>query len=290
MTDEPIERRAWRTDDEWKRLSERIAAEPLSRRQPARAIPWRWVTAAALAAGMAATAAVPLMRRSSGAVDERTMRTAAGERLVVRLSDSTVVTLGPATVLHVRTNATRRNVALEGEAQFNVVHDSRRPFVVSAGAARATDVGTRFVVRAYSGDTAVQIAVIDGIVSLSSAARTATAAIMLRAGEVGVVARDSSVRRAPAQIAASYAAWVDGRLSFDDTPLSAVGAELGRWFDVDIRITDSTLARRHVTATYNDARLADVLAALTTTLHAGYARTGRSIVIAPAAVRSGGRP
>ncbi|MFI5230286.1 MAG: FecR family protein [Gemmatimonadales bacterium] len=282
MSESPTERRAWRTDEAWNRLSERIAAEAVHPRRPWRAIRWRWA-AAALAAAVVALTVLPRLGRSRTAVDERTVRTAAGERLVVRLSDSSVITLGPATTLRVRTSGERRGVALDGEAQFNVVHDARRAFVVTAGTARATDLGTRFVVRAYPGDSTVQVAVTDGVVSLSSD----RAAITLHSGDVGFVGRDGSVRGIPSQLAAAYTAWVEGRLSFDNAPLSSVAAELERWFDVDVRITDSTLARRRITATYRDARLGDVLGALATTLHAEYTRTGRSVVISPSAAGAG---
>ena len=159
-----------------------------------------------------------------------------------------------------------------------MVHDSRRPFVVSARYARATDVGTDFGVRAYATDSSVQVAVTAGIVALSGGTAS-NPQLTLRAGDVGTVRGDSAPRAMHSGGAASYSAWIDGRLSFDNAPLSAVAAELSRWFDVDIRIDDPAIAQRRVTALYSDARLAGVLGALSAAMNLRYIQTGRAVTL-----------
>ena len=66
---------------------------------------------------------------------------------------------------------------------------------------------------------------------------------------------------------------------FRDEPLSAVAEELERWFDADIDIANETLARRRVTAVYNDPSLSGVLEALEATFGVRIERTGRTITI-----------
>jgi transmembrane sensor len=75
---------------------------------------------------------------------------------------------------------------------------------------------------------------------------------------------------------------VHGRLVFDDVPLSTVAAELGRWFDVQIRIPDRQLARRRVSARYNQPTLSGVLDAIAATLPVRYQRAGNVVTILPA--------
>ena len=77
-------------------------------------------------------------------------------------------------------------------------------------------------------------------------------------------------------------AWVHGRLVFDDVPLSTVAAELGRWFDVQIRIPDQQLARRRLSAVYNRPTLSGVLDAIAATLPVRYERAGNVVTILPA--------
>src|SRR4029077_3955263 len=88
--------------------------------------------------------------------------------------------------------------------------------------------------------------------------------------------RAVKVTGAPAQ---TRAAWIDGHLVFDDVPLSTVAAELGRWFDVQIRIPDQQLARRRLSAVYNQPTLSGVLDAITATLPVRYQRAGNVVTI-----------
>ena len=55
-----------------------------------------------------------------------------------------------------------RTVELEGEAEFDVVHDPMRPFRVQAGRALVVDIGTRFDVRLYATDRSARVAVAEG--------------------------------------------------------------------------------------------------------------------------------
>ncbi len=69
---------------------------------------------------------------------------------------------------------------------------------------------------------------------------------------------------------------------FDGAPLNAVAAELGRWFDVQIRIPDQRLAQRRVTAVYNKPTVSGVLDAIGATLPVRYERVGNVVTILPA--------
>lgn len=253
-------------------------APPRTRRFAA----WVW-TAAAAAIVLGVVLPSGLRRTPSRAAETRVISTPAGERRVVHLSDSSVITLGPSTTLRFTLTDKHRDVQLEGLAEFRVVHDSTRPFVVQARDAIATDIGTEFVVRAYATDSVVRVAVTSGEVSLTG--RNAGApAITLKAGDVGLVA-SHDVQRATKANAVLDVAWVDGGLSFDNEPLSHVAAELARWFDADIRIADSALANHRVSAVYNNATLAGVLDALATTAKLDYSRSGRTITLRPRAAR-----
>ena len=281
MSDEtprpPSERRAWRTDQEWNRLRERIeAAEPLPA-QRGWLVAARWIGAAAAVVLAAAGIRWELARRTSP--DVRTAVTAAGERIVLRLADSSLVTLGPATTVRYRATGTRREVEVDGLAAFDVRHDATRPFFVRAKNAVATDLGTKFVVRAYAADSGVEVAVTSGAVRLSGVERSLT--LELRAGDVGRVSAGGAVSAAAPARAARDTAWIDGRLAFDDEPLADVAVELERWFDVEVRIPDSALAHRRVSAVYTSPSLTGVAEALAATFDAGVQRAGRVVIILP---------
>src|SRR4029077_18584465 len=123
-------------------------------------------------------------RRVAPAPIERIATTGVGGRLTIRLAASAVVTLGPVSTIRYSTTATGRSVAVDGIADFNVVHDATRPFRVRAKNAVVTDVGTEFVVRAYAADSGVDVAVTSGIALVSGGSSGASDSVELRAGQV----------------------------------------------------------------------------------------------------------
>jgi ferric-dicitrate binding protein FerR (iron transport regulator) len=150
---------------------------------------------------------------------------------------------------------------------------------VHAGNAVVTDVGTEFVVRAYSSDSGIRVAVRSGVVSLADAERPKNA-IVLRANDVGGLAANAS--QGPTLVssghASAYTAWVDGRLVFDNEPLDRVALELSRWFDVTVRIESPTLGRRRVSGTYASPTPDRVLGALAASLGAAYTKSNGEVV------------
>jgi transmembrane sensor len=282
----PVERRAWRTDDEWARLRERITAGDLAAPAGARPFKTSWMVAAAAIAIVAAGASWRALQRPASRtskllqLSERVASTGPGERRTIRLGDSSVVALGPMSTIRYSESDTARNVVVTGIADFSVVHDATRPFHTHAKNAVITDVGTEFVVRAYAADSGVDVAVSSGIVEVSGGAPDS---VELRAGQVAFVNVNGRTAKVASVSPLALAEFVQGHLVFDNEPLATVAGELGRWFGVEIRIPDRQLAQRRVSATYNQPTLSGALDALTATLSAHYQRVGGVVTIVPAA-------
>jgi transmembrane sensor len=239
---------------------------------------WRW--AVRVAAALVVAIGGGLVWRAVPHTD--TYTAAAGQRSTVTLADGTVVTLAPATRLRVAFRESRREVALDGEAFFAVVHDARRPFTVRAGNAVATDIGTRFAVRRYAEDTAVQVVVADGAVSFSDTASRGGGRLVLGAGMRGVVGRAGATAVTTGVDVATALAWTNGTLTFDRAPLRLVVAELGRWYDVDVELADSAIGERLVTTSLKDETLPEALTALSASLRLDAVRRGRVVILSGA--------
>ena len=97
---------------------------------------------------------------------------AEARHVAATLADSSRVVVSPGSELKARMGK-ERQVALRGEAYFEVERDGSRPFIVEAGELRVTVLGTGFEVTAY--DTA------------------ATALVRVRHGSVSVVANGDTV-------------------------------------------------------------------------------------------------
>jgi transmembrane sensor len=231
-------------------------------------VPW-WRRAGTLAAAGVLLAAglaygtfrdrVPEARPS--AADRNTYVTGAGERSDLRLPDGTRVRLAPGSQVRVAAEfgIARRDVYLDGEAYFEVVHDETRPFTVYAGNTSVRDIGTAFSVRSYAADSAVRVVVREGEVAVAGVGR-------LVAGDVGRVAStgEATVRRAVN--VDSLLTWMSGRLVYADTPLADVIEDLRRWYGVDVRLADTTAANLPFTGTLADVAPNEAVAQVAATM------------------------
>jgi transmembrane sensor len=228
----------------------------------------------------------PLASPPTVALEQAPMRevvTGIGERARIRLGDGSTIVLAARSRLGIPAGfgIHTRELEAEGEAYFEVAHDSTRPFIVHARGARALDIGTAFVLRAYPDDPAVSIVVTDGSVTFGADSQLTPRAVSttLRRGEMGRLAAGGRVPVVSAVNPESYTGWMYGRLSFDNAPLPEVISELGRWHHAEISLADSSLARETVTATLTADSFGDALQTLTTVLSLRAERTGTKVVL-----------
>ncbi len=214
---------------------------------------------------------MPTMQAVTTTVPAREYATGRGERSTIRLSDGTTVTLAPLTRVHVLPGFghASRELSIDGEAIVDVVHDATRPFRVYIGNAVAEDIGTRFAVRSLADDGAVSVAVAEGSVSLGLRSDTVKSQrTILEAGGVGSVDREGHVSRSTTSAMGEYFGWAEGHLSFDDVPLAEVQRTLSRWYNVELRVDDSTLRARRITARFEGQSARSIVSALAITLGA----------------------
>jgi len=210
----------------------------------------------------------------------REFRTARGQRAVVVLGDGSRVELGAESVLRVDETAVgRRVVNLEGQAVFDVTHDSLRPFEVRSANAITEDLGTRFTVRAYRDEARVQVFVAAGKVALRAVGSPESSGTVLGPRDLGVLDSIGRTTVRNGVDSTSHLAWTRDRFVFNNAPLADVLPEIARWFDVNIDVADSELLKRRVTLNVPARSLADVLAAVTTPLRLRSAKRGSQFVI-----------
>jgi transmembrane sensor len=205
--------------------------------------------------------------------------TARGQRGMVMLTDGTQAWLNAASRLRIGTEygVRGRDVYLDGEATFTVQHDTTKPFRVHTANAIAEDVGTEFVVRAYSEDSATTVVVVTGAVNLLPRTRPAGGGVMLTRGQLGEVDRRAFVTVKDDVDVDAYRGWQEGRLQFDDVPLAGVARELERWYGVRITLGDSTLGQIPVKATFVNQSVDDVAGIIARSIGGRYVRDGQTI-------------
>lgn len=259
----------------WRRVAERID-QPDVRELPVRR--WRTIVLRAAAAvallvgGVAVWRAARLNDVAVQVAAVRIITTPRGQTDSMRLSDGTRVVLGPGSELIVPAGygSAARAVELKGEALFDVVHDDQHPFTVRAGSALIEDIGTTFTVR-QDDDDIVRVVVTAGAVRLQG--------VELRQGDRGAVGPDGMPVAERAAATADDLAWTRGQLVFNDAPLSRVRADIRRWYGVELRVADSALARRHLTASFRGEPVEQVLDVIALALGARVERRGDTAVV-----------
>jgi ferric-dicitrate binding protein FerR (iron transport regulator) len=264
---------------------------------------WRHVaprTAAAAVILLAAAGAAALLLRHdrapapvASAVDRpREITTTRQERATLDLADGSHVVLGPETRLIIPARFSRandpgaRDVQLEGEAVFTVAHDSRRPFRVRVMGMVVTDIGTKFELRAYASDSTLSVAVSEGSVTVAHMPAIGTTAIprdsiLLGRGDLAAMGKDGRLTVNRRAELAPYFSWVDGDLVFERAPLAEVVRSIGRWYDLDIRVSDERLEGRLVNAQFSTQSPEAMLDALANAVGARMKREGRVVTLVP---------
>ena len=136
--------------------------------------------------------------------------------------------------------AHRREVALMGEAYFEVAHKADAPFVVTTPAGSIEVLGTHFNVMADADRTTVTLA--EGSVRLRFGHREFT----MQPGEQACITAsgDIDVRTVNTR---NYTSWSTGTYDFSDTPLSEITRQLSLWYGVSIHIDSPEVAASRYT-------------------------------------------
>lgn len=175
------------------------------------------------------------------------LRTAQGETLEQVLSDGSLVQLNTDTALIWRDLDTRRELEIElgGEVFVDVAEDASRPFLVRTDHGVASAIGTAFSVHARAEGTSV--VVVEGVVEVLAHGADAVRGRRLAAGdllEITAGAEPGPIRSAGLE----SLSWREGRLVYDDVPLTRLVDDLNRYLPRRMTISDPQLAATRVSA------------------------------------------
>jgi transmembrane sensor len=232
-----------------------------------------------LVVGLGSWLALGKKNEPAAVTASRMIATGVGVRDSLTLSDGTKVVLGPLSSVKVHAGyaLAGREVEVRGDAYFEVVHDSSKPFTVYAGNATIRDIGTKFaVVSNDSGDVGVSVK--EGSVSLAQG-KSPEAATVLKAGDHGTLDRGGKVVTRHSAATDEDLAWLNGRLVFREAPLSEVASSMRRWYGINLQVADPSLANRHITATFSGESPVRVLEVLRLALGADIERHGDTAVV-----------
>ncbi len=207
-----------------------------------------------------------------------------GEKIHLHLSDGTRILLNADSRLKIpdHFSDSTRDVYLQGEAYFEVVHQAGKPFLVHAGHSVTRDLSTRFIVQAYPEYGHTKVVVTEGRVVMNEigSSQAPSTGTIIPPHHIGVLQKDGTVQVSRVKNLMNWMGWTKGKLVFNNTPLTQVIPQLERWYDLNITLKDSTIGTRRLTATYIDREPMDeVLDAIALALDIKYDRKNYSVIM-----------
>lgn len=225
-------------------------------------------------------------------MQQQSIATAKGQRSKFTLADGTLVWLNADSKLSFpKTFATgKREVALTGEAYFEVKHDTKHPFIVHTHELDVQVLGTVFDVKAYPKDKTAETSLIKGLVKITLKDHKA---MLLHPNQKLILTKQHNevsnkpthmalyaLHANPQAVAAAETGWKEGYLSFEDERFEDLAIELERWFNIKVSFENTKLKDYRFTGTLNDADLHTVMEALMLSRHFNYREeANRTIII-----------
>ncbi len=167
-----------------------------------------------------------------------------------------------------------RQVTLEGEAWFVVKKDQVHPFEINAGISTIKVLGTSFNVMAYPVDNYVEVVLQEGKVDFldnqsgKKVSLLPSERLVFRSGNINRYTIDP----------AKYSAWTEGKMVFNNDPMSEVARRIERWYNVEVILADKGLEKYSFRGTFEDDKLEEVFRLLALTSPIRYKITPRMLL------------
>ena len=185
------------------------------------------------------TVVYQIRNNGKGKSEMRTFLSPKGSSLTVKLIDGTQVQLNSGASLTYPTHFDdhTRTVSLDGEAYFDVTHDSRKPFVVQTKQTKISVLGTRFNVASDLSKTKILTTLIKGKVAVSAGQNQQILSPGMQA-QTDLRTKQIVLQEADLK---EVLAWRDGFFRFSEDNIETVLRKVSEWYDIkEIKVQSSS--------------------------------------------------
>jgi ferric-dicitrate binding protein FerR (iron transport regulator) len=182
-----------------------------------------------------------------------------GEEESILLGDSSIMLADAGRYIQYAENYGEhsRDIKLVGQAYFEVRHIPDIPFRVYSGNGMVEVLGTKFNVRSWTESETISVSVIDGKVSFGSS--DGENKVLIEKGFKSELNKDGSLTQVSPADTTKILSWLNGEIYFEDTGLAEVLAQIERWYDVRINISDNSIKSERLSVYINNHSLPDNL-------------------------------
>lgn len=245
-------------------------------------------------------------QRSKEAISSVTTKN--GNRTKIVLPDGSQVWLNAGSELKYNIlvfNKSQREVSLNGEAYFDVVKNTERPFIIHTKKMDLKVLGTAFNVRSYSNEKMAEASLIRGSLEVTLKDRKNQTIILKPNEKISIASQEIENKVAADKKAATIPAtadiipqilvkelqpnpvsniigeiaWTQNKLFFENESLENVALLLERWFGKKLLIQKESLKKVRYTGNFEKETLEEILNALQLSAHFSFKTENNSIVI-----------
>ncbi|MDX9881166.1 MAG: DUF4974 domain-containing protein [Prolixibacteraceae bacterium] len=187
-----------------------------------------------------------------------------GSKTNLKLNDGSFVWLNAGTTLRVdpQFGTRNRNIQLEGEACFEVAKNKKLPLVVKAKEISVTALGTKFNVKAYPDEAAVQTILIEGLVKLQNHTTGKPSEVLLKPGQKAVFNPSDNQFTVLDSPDVYEVSWTTNKWVIKNTTLGELSRLLERRYNVDFTFSDERIKTYEFGGTIKDETIEQVLTAI----------------------------
>lgn len=204
-----------------------------------------------------------------------------GKKTTITLSDGSKVYLNSESSISYMSNfREERNLRLTGEAFFEVVTDSTKPFKVITGDVNTVALGTSFNINAYEDKKEILISLATGKIVVESLENEDEKHFVKPGEGIGYSLKSKQLAKREVDIE-KVLQWKSGILQFESMPLQEVLVTLERWYGVKINIKDNGQIPVHkCTGKFKpNEYLSNVLQALSHSIEFDYSINDKQVLI-----------
>jgi transmembrane sensor len=213
--------------------------------------------------------------------DFEVISNANGRQRKIQLPDGSVVYLGGGSTVKFAKNFSQkqREIFLDGEAFFDVVHQAKKPFIVKSGIVSTVVLGTSFDVHAYPASNKVIVTVESGKVGVMAGlnGKQHLVKYLVKNEQLQInTATGLYINSTVDEGSASN--WTRNQLAFYNQSYREIATAIEHQYGVKIEFTDPELDNVKLTARFNNKTLNEVMNTLSALSGLAYTQKGRTSV------------
>lgn len=173
----------------------------------------------------------------------------AGQRINLELSDGTVIWLNSRSTIQYPASFTGKNrtVQLNGEAYFEVAHNTQKPFIVETTKGNVEVLGTKFNLEAYADNNSFVTSLMEGSVKVTSG----TKELLIKPDEMAIL-EHGQLRATPIEDYNVYR-WKEGLICFKNETFVNIMTKFETCYGVTIKIENEKVQNLRYTGKFRQS-------------------------------------